>query len=450
MNRLDRLGNPNPPLPHSCDPAIPVPASRMPAPSASPPALIALWQGLASGRPFASGRALDEAEISWAIATGMGPLLYAANLETPGSVPEDLLARLQAADRWARVQHADMLDAAVEIIDRCADRAPPLTLLKGISIGGEYYPSPYQRVLGDLDLLVEPEDAPAVAAALDELGYRPSEGPPELDFATHHHLRPVSHPQTQICVEVHTGLFPPSLRFDEGSPFSLAVVRAERRASTLDGRRVFRLSAELQVPYIASHWALDFVPTAAGARALLDMTLLLRGAADRIDWARVLGWLGDRRIAAHLHLMLSYLEAQALVELPPALHASWERVAVLPPAVLRILGGMVDRYQVRGLMRSFRPPPRGRGAQACRAAAGTLRSRLHTLRTAAADGNLRGLLQPVDRTAWETLLCQPPTRWTRVVAAWCLLFPLGDPDRFAPGRRLARRHSAVNPPRRRR
>jgi hypothetical protein len=143
--------------------------------------------------------------------------------------------------------------------------------------------------------------------------------------------------------------------------------------------------------------------------------------------------------------MLSYLEAQALVELPPALRANWERVAVLPPAVLRILGGMVDRHQVRGLMRSFRPPTPGPGAPACRAAAGTLRSRLHTLRTAAADGNLRGLLQPVDQTAWETLLCQPPSPWRRILVLCCLLFPLGDPDRFAPGRRLARRRSAVNP-----
>src|SRR5262245_60059198 len=250
------------------------------------------------------------------------------------------MVRLRAADRWAQVHHADMLEAAVEFVDSCADRAPPLTLLKWISIWGEYYPKPHQRVHGDLDLLVEPEDAPAMAAALAELGYRLGEGPPERDYTAHHHLRPVYHPRTKVAVEVHTALFPPGKGFGTSSPFSPDRVRAERRASTLEGRRVYRLSAELQVPYIATHWALDFLPT-AGARSLLDMMLLLRAAADRIDWTRLLGWLEDRRVASYLHVMLSYLEARDLVEVPPALCGDWKRVAVLPPVTLRILTGIV-------------------------------------------------------------------------------------------------------------
>jgi hypothetical protein len=301
-------------------------------------------------------------------------------------------------------------------------------------------------VLGDLDLLVEPEDAPAVADALAELGYRPPAWPPERDYTAHHHLRPVCHPRTQVRVELHTGLFPPSLRLGEGSPFSPSAVRAERRTSALEGRRVFRLSAELQVPYIASHWAFDFVPT-AGARALLDMLLLLRMEADRIEWKRVLGWLGDRRIAAPLHLMLSYLEERGLMELPPELCADWKRMAVLPPSVLRILTGMVDRYQVRGLMRSVNPLP-GPEKGSLPVVTGTLRSRLRTLRTAAARRDLRGLLLPLDLTAWEKLLSQPPSAWRLVFVPGCLLFPLGDPDRLVPGHQLARLRSALHSRRR--
>src|SRR5262245_7764161 len=378
----------------------------MPAPE-PPPALLLLWRAFLAGRPFAPAQALREAEISWAIEAGMGPLLYAAAQEAPGSVPEALAARLKAADRWARIQYADMLEAATAIVDRCADRAPPITLLKGISIGAAPYPQPHQRVLGDLDLLVEPEDAPTVATALAELGYRPPEGPPQLDYATHHHLQPVCHPRTKVVIEVHTALFPPGKRLGTAGPFSPDHVRAERRASKLEGRPVFRLSAELQVPYIATHWALDFVPT-AGARALLDMILLLRGVGDRIDWERVLGWLADRRIAAHLHLMLSCLESRGLLELAAPLRSEWRRVAVLPPVVLRILMGMVDRYQVRGLMRSVAPLPDPNTEDANFAATGTLRSRLRTLRAALATGNLRGLWLPFDLTAWEKLLSQPP------------------------------------------
>jgi hypothetical protein len=408
-------------------------------PPNTPPSLIALWRAVASGRALEVARPLEEGDVAWAIEAGMGPLLHAAAREAPGSVPEALATRLQASDRWARIRREDALEVATEIADRCADRAPPLTLLKGISVG-EYYPSPHQRVVGDLDLLVEPEDAPTVARALAELGYRPSDGPPERDFATHHHLRPVRHPRSDLWVEVHTALFPTSQGLGEAGPFSPAGLRDERRVSELDGRRVFRLSPELHLTSTAAHWALDFLPTADGARPLLDMLLLLRGAADRIDWSRVLGWLDDRRIAAPLHVMLSYLEAQHLVELPPALRAGWERVAVLPPAVLRILIGMVDRYQIRGLMRNLAP-----GARAHGVATGNLQSRLHTLRAAAASGELRRLLQPVDLTAWETLLSQPRAASRTVIAAWCLLFAPGDPDRFSLARRLARWRSAVDP-----
>ena len=402
------------------------------------PVLIALWQSVAFVHPFALGRPLGEAEIAWAIQAGMGPLLHAATREAPERVPEALAPRLEGADRWARVQSADALDAAAEIIDRCADRASPLTLLKGISICGQYYPSPHQRFLGDLDLLVEPEDVPAVTGALDELGYQPPEAAPVRDYTAHHHLRPVLHPRTKVCVELHTGLFPPSQGLDRG-PFSPAALRGERRPSTLDGRPVFRLSPELQIPYIASHWALDFVP-AAGARALLDMVLLLRGEADRLDWARLLGWLEDPRIAAHLQLMLSYLEARELVELPPELRADWRRVAVLNPLALRILTGMVDRYQVRGLMQRVPSIARSglRESPSGVAARGRFRSRLGTLREAVASGNFRGLLLILDTITWERFLVRPRSAWNLLLVPWCLLFPPGDPDRFLPGHQLRR------------
>jgi hypothetical protein len=245
----------------------------------------------------------------------MGPLLHAAAGQLPGWVPGPLLVRLEAADRWARIRQADMFEALLAILDRCADRAPPPTLLKGISICDEVYPRPHQRFLGDLDLLVDELDAPAVATALVELGYRPPDTPAELDYSEHHHLPPLRHPRTGVCVELHTRLFPPVLGLDEQPPFSPSSVRSERCVSSFEGRRVFRLSPELQIPYLASHWALDFVP-AAGARSLLDVALLLRATPGRLDWERILGWLADRRIAAHLHVLLACLHDWKLADLP--------------------------------------------------------------------------------------------------------------------------------------
>jgi hypothetical protein len=388
---------------------------------AAPP-LIELWRGLVSDAPAKLAPSLRESEVAWAIQTGMAALLVdAVDLD---DWPEDLAARLLAAERWARLRHADSLATALELLDSCADRAPPLTLLKGISIGPERYPQAYQRFLGDLDLLAPRESLDAVLGVLDALGYAPDGESPE-DFSDHHHLAPLRHPRTGVWVELHTELFPASAGFAETGPFSPREVLAERRRSTLEGRAVFRLSPELQVVYIASHWAHDF-SAATGARALLDMLLLLRQEADTLDWQRILGWLEDRRIAAHLQLMLRCLEAWELLEVPQELRKHWERVAVLEPAAVEVLVGMAERYQVRGAMAGVRElrrgPPDG--------PIGTLRSRLATLRSALATRNLRGLLPILDTLPWTALLDPTPSLLKRLLVRWCRLFPPGDPDRF--------------------
>lgn len=403
----------------------------------APAPLVALWRTVARGRPFAPGITLGEAEVAWAIEAGMGPLLHDAARGTRGLVPEALASRLQVADRLARLRSVDMLEATAAIVDRCTGRAAPLTLLKGISICGQYYPLPHQRFLSDLDLLVHPEDATAVSAALAELGYRVPEAAARLDYRAHHHLPPVRHPDTGICAELHTGLFPPGEELVRRGPFDLATLCEERRPSTLDGRPVFRLSPELQVLYIASHWALDFVP-AAGARALLDMTLLLRAESDRLDWARIHGWLENRRVAAHLQLMLHYLETRELVELPAALRADWSRKPPLDRGALRVLCAMVERYQVRGMMRGVPQIPRAQphDAPAAAAAQPTWRSRVGTLRSVVRGRSPSSLLLMIDDLAWERLLNHPRHSGSRVLLQWCRLFPPGDPHRFRPGHRL--------------
>jgi hypothetical protein len=391
------------------------------APPAAPP-LIELWRGLVSDAPAKLASSLGESEIAWAIESGMAALLVdAVDL---GQLPEDLAARLSAAERWARLRHADSMVTVLELLDGCADRAPPLTLLKGISIGPERYPRAHQRFLGDLDLLAPREALEPILGVLGELGYAPASESQE-DFSDHHHLAPLRHPRTGVWVELHTELFPTSAGFGAAGPFSPREVLAERRHSTLAGRDVFRLSPELQVVYIASHWAHDF-SAATGARALLDMLLLLRQEADRLDWDLILGWLTDRRIAAHLQLMLRCLEAWELLEVPAKLRDHGERIEVLEPAALEVLVGMAERYQVRGAMAAVpelrRGPPDGQ--------IGTLRSRLATLRSALATRNLRGLLPILDTLPWTALLDPTPSLRKRLLIRWCRLFPPGDPDRF--------------------
>jgi hypothetical protein len=392
------------------------------------PTLPALWRAIGAGVPFTPGRVLDDAEIDWAIETGMAPLLYSLSRDTPECIPAGRRARLQAAERWGRLRSADSIEATARILEGAADRAAPLTLLKGLSVCGEYYSSPHLRFLGDLDLLVDPDDAIRVSAVLAELGYEtPREARPR-DYRDHHHLPPVRHPDTGIWVELHTRLLPSSLGAGPDGPFSDPVISRERRPSSFEGLPVFRLSPELQLVYTASHWAMDFMP-AAGARALLDATLMLSSDSHPLDWPHLTSWLEDRRVAAHLQLMLGYLEWRRLVTLPPGLGSPGGRIAALSPAALSVLVTMVDRYQIQGAMRNV-PAIVATG----RETTGTPRSRLRTVRAALASGNLPGLLPVFDRFCWRQLLARPDSPRRHILVAASRLLPAGDPQRLQPGR----------------
>ena len=395
----------------------------------APAPLIELWRRVVEDGSGKWRSSLRERDVAWAIECGMAALLSEA-LE-PGQLSEPLEVRLRAADRWAWLRHADSLEAALEILDGCAGRVPSLTLLKGLSIGPEHYPSPHQRFLGDLDLLVPPDSLEEILGIFEKLGYAISK--PSRRDLSHHHFPPLQHPRTGVWVELHTGLFPASQGFDRAGPFSAHQVLAEQRRSELEGRAVFRLSPELQVVYIASHWAHDFAP-ATGPRGLLDMLLLLRAEADSLDWDRIVSWLEDRRIAAHLQLMLSCLAAWELLEVPPKLRDHWQQLSVLEPTALQVLVGMAERYQVRGAMAGV---PDLLAAKRDReplgaTPSGTFRSRFETLGTALITRNLRGLLPILDTIPWNALLDPRPSLSRRLLISWCRFFPPGDPNRFVP------------------
>jgi len=367
------------------------------------PLLVALFDA-AQGRAFDPELPIPASEVAWAIQVGMGPLLQAALERRADLLPDALAARVRAADRLARIATAERLEAAAEILDRCGDRVGPVTLLKGISICSEHYARPHERAMGDIDLLVAPEDVAVLEAALAELGYQPTGAEGDRDYAAHHHARPRLHPRSGVSVEVHRGLFPAG--WTGQGPFCEASVRAEQRPGEFAGRPVRRLSPELQIVYIATHAALGFHP-AAGARALLDALLLLHRAPESLASERVWSWLGDRRIAAHLQLLTTTLERAGLVPGHAALARIQPRLAALGRFELHILTRMIDRHQLRGL---------------------PLGDRL------GADNRA---------IVWHALLAAPGSPWNLARIPWQLLFPPSRSDRFRPSRQLARLRSAL-------
>jgi hypothetical protein len=255
--------------------------------------------------------------------------------------------RLQAADLTARVLTGIWIEALREILDACAGRIGPLTLLKGITHAFEY-PEPHLRPMRDLDLLVDEGDVPQLETVLERLGYLRRSRLPAGYYTGHHHTMPFRHPGSGVWVEVHHRLFRPGTAVARDAVFAPEHVRAQRRPLDFQGRSAFRLSDELRLVYIASHWGPD-LQRVGGMIAMLDLIYLLARPGERLDWHRVLAWLEGSTSARYVYVLLTYLARHRLVELParviPSLRGS---TADIDTVSLAALHWVIDHYVVAG------------------------------------------------------------------------------------------------------
>jgi hypothetical protein len=281
------------------------------------PELICLLRAASQDRRDLELTGFSERQIHWALRTGLGPFLYrATRLKFDTNELHPLANLLHGADLTARVMMGVALDATAEIIDACEGRVRLLTLLKGISLCESCYPEPHLRPMGDIDLLVGESDISTLESQLHKLGYRPkSDRPPDF-FNNRHHLVPLFHAERGIWIEIHRGLFSPQRPASSEPVFCAPNFTSQLLDSKFQGRRVLRLSHELQVVYLASHWAMDW-KVVGGAVPLLDLVYLLNQAGGDFDWELVQRWVHRTRLSSYLVLALSYLMHHRLVTLAP-------------------------------------------------------------------------------------------------------------------------------------
>lgn len=310
--------------------------------------LVRLLDAAGHDRPDMTLADFSADQIGWAVKTGLGPWLRRCTSRDPAAASSPFWALVQAADVTARIIMAEQLDAMEELVEACARHARPVTLLKGISLCEQYYPEPHLRVMGDIDILVDGEDDIAsVQAQLLRLGYRAeSDYPPEF-YATHHHVRPLFHPRRRVWIEIHRGLFPTSSRVGADPVFSLDNVRAEIRPSTFRGTPVNRLSDELQLIYLASHWAFG-LKHARGIVGMLDVVRLLANA-PALRWERILEGLQHSTAATYVSLLLTYVHRRRLADIDAdILREVLRRQRSFGRAGLSALHAVIDRYVVDG------------------------------------------------------------------------------------------------------
>lgn len=313
------------------------------------PRLARLLRAASYGRQDVRLASLDDRAIRWAVDTGLGPLLYHVTRTDDQRETSPLWPRVHSAYLTARLVGAGQQEAITEILDACAERGRTLTLLKGISVAHHHYPEPGLRPMRDIDVLAREADLSVVEAALTALGYRQCSDAPNHFYATHHHTMPFFDARRGVWVEVHRRLSSPRHGRVVEDVLGPDHVSANLEPMEFLGRPATRLTSELQLIYIATHWASRF-QVVGGAIPLLDTIYLLKAAPGTLRWDRVLAWLERApTTAAHLYALLTYLAGRRLMRVAPAI---LDALACCQRSFgatnLRIIHALIDRFLLDG------------------------------------------------------------------------------------------------------
>lgn len=312
---------------------------------------LALLRAVSDGRPIPPLCDFSHAQIHWIIKTGFAPLVCFLSLSDPLRFESPLWRELDSANLSVRFLNDLQLETLRELLRRCQGLLPPITLLKGCSIGSEFYPEPHLRVMRDLDVLVDANDQPIVESLLFEMGFRQQSKNDSAYYVTHHHSMPFYHPPSGVWVEIHHGLFPQASRLSALHVFSESNIAVESRLCRVEGMVAKRLTPELQIVYTASHWALGLIDLKhkGGLFALLDTIFILRGGQQRLRWKVIFDWVQDSVAATHLYLLLSYLQDKNLVCIDKnVLGELFSRQKSFGMTNLRIAHWLITRYLVAG------------------------------------------------------------------------------------------------------
>ena len=306
--------------------------ARLPAESA----LIALTTSAPAGQRAV--RAVVERPIVWdrlMILAARERAVIALNEQlgrTPvrGARPEER-ANLQRLAMIAEFQLSSLHDRLVKLLTLYAQHDIDALLLKGAGLAHSAYARPTERPMGDIDLLVRPEDASrAWKLALANGWARRGDVPEERSYAEHQHLPPLEDADgLKIGLELHTALF------THQAPFRLPpdqLWKSARRVM-VGGQSAWVPSPEDQLLHAALHFAWSHEMTFGAFRTLRDVERIVERGA--VDWPALVRASRTARGATCCYWTLRLARDLAGVRVPPeVLDALGPR---LPARVLRRL-----------------------------------------------------------------------------------------------------------------
>jgi len=284
------------------------------------PAIIRLTRALPSS---ASEVAVALAGVDWnwlAVDAGRHGLSgVLSRLVADGlSVPSRVAARVRADSLALAASSLRAKALLFRALEAMARRGVRPILLKGYGLAARLYPDPLMRPSSDVDLLACRDEYAEAEQALLDIGLQPTRLEPSEEAKKDHHIPNFWGHEKWFngdagLVELH---WRPLSGF--GTAIGVAGPFARWRESELEGRRVYYLSAEDELVYLAAHAAKHLLGRLSW---LYDIKLFLH-QQPHIDFEEV------RRIAA---------ESEMNAPVYFALEAVQRLGAQLPPTFLRAL-----------------------------------------------------------------------------------------------------------------
>jgi len=279
---------------------------------------------------------IEPLSVNAVVEGGFGPALAWVTREgtqTPcaghmSAAGADPAVVLHAADLTARLITGALLEAVGDLMAASRSAGCSPVLLKGCAAAIQFYPVPHLRTMGDIDLLVSPDEYATVAALLRDLGFeqRRQQSAIALDYRTHHHDMPFWHARHRLWVEVHTRLFPAHSPLAGEGRFALDAIEPLLVTRHIGQQPVRVMTPEMQLLYTSARWA-ESLNRQRGAFPVLDVALLLRRTSATLDWDAIHRTAGDSWAAASLALLMHCLDRWRLTGSPT------RRSAVLPKSL---------------------------------------------------------------------------------------------------------------------
>ena len=192
-------------------------------------------------------------------------------------------------------------------------------VLKGGYLGHVVYGNFALRTMCDLDVMVRQDELGRAAGVLTEMGFGPQyQGVEQVDYARHHHLRPMARPGG-IRVEIHWSIVRPTPLFD----VDVQGLWERARPATIAGAETLVLSPEDLLLHLCLHASFSH-KFRVGVRACWDVLEVVRHHRDTLDWDEVVRRAHEWRIGKYVYLTLRLVRELLAADIPPPAIAALE------------------------------------------------------------------------------------------------------------------------------